>query len=73
MRTTLDLPEQLLDEARNLLGCRSKTEAVILSLREVIRKRRVSELKGLMGAIELEIDLPKSRRRPHRQPGRDAR
>jgi hypothetical protein len=70
MRTTLDLPKDLLEEARNLLGCQSKTEAVILSLCEVIRRRRVSELKGLMGAIELEIDLPKSRRRPNRATGR---
>jgi hypothetical protein len=66
MRTTLDLPEDLLDEARHLLGCQSKTEAVVLSLREGIRKRRISELKGLMGSIALEIDLPKSRRRPVR-------
>ena len=70
MRTTLDLPDHLIDEARNLLGCQSKTETVILSLKEVIRKRRVSELKGLMGAIELEIDLPKSRLRPNRARGR---
>jgi hypothetical protein len=66
MRTTLDLPEQLIDEARKALGCQSKTEAVVLSLKEVVRKKRVSELKELMGTIELDIDLPKSRRRPNR-------
>lgn len=64
MRTTLDIPEPLLEEARRLLGFKSKTDTVVLSLQELIRKRRIEELKSLMGAVKLEIDIPKSRRRP---------
>ena len=67
MRTTLDIPEELLEEARRALGFKSKTDTVVLSLRELIRRRRVEELKDLMGAVELEIDLPASRRRPRRR------
>jgi len=63
MRTTLDLPEGLVEEARRLLGFKSKTDTIILSLQELIRKKRVEELKRLVGTIELEIDLDKSRRR----------
>jgi Arc/MetJ family transcription regulator len=66
MRTTLDLPEELVEEARKLLGFKSKTDTVVLSLRELIRRRRIDELKDLAGKIELKIDLPKSRRRPRR-------
>jgi hypothetical protein len=65
MRTTLDIPEPLLEEARALLGTESKTDTVVLSLQEVVRRKRVDELKALMGHVKLEIDLPKSRRRPH--------
>jgi Arc/MetJ family transcription regulator len=64
MRTTLDIPEPLLEEARRLLGFKSKTDTVVLSLQELIRRRRIEELKSLMGAVKLEIDIPKSRRRP---------
>ena len=67
MRTTLDLPEEIVEEARKLLGFKSKTDTVIVSLRELIRRRRVEELKSLAGKIDLRIDLPKSRRRPSRR------
>ena len=64
MRTTLDLPEPLLEEARHLLGFKSKTDTVVLALQELVRRRRIDELKSLLGSVRLEIDIPKSRRRP---------
>jgi Arc/MetJ family transcription regulator len=66
MRTTVSLPPDLVEEARRLLGCTSKTEAVIVSLRDLVRRRRTAELIGLLGAVDLEIDIPASRRRPRR-------
>lgn len=63
MRTTLDLPDELLEEARKLLGFKSKTDTVVVSLQELIRRKRIEELKGLAGKIELEFDLDHSRRR----------
>ena len=64
MRTTLDLPDGLLDEARHLLGFKSKTDTVTFCLRELIRRKRIEELREMMGSVELEIDLHASRRRP---------
>jgi hypothetical protein len=64
MRTTLDIPEDLIEEARALLGFKSKTDTVILSLQELIRHKRIEELKSLLGKVKLEIDLAASRRRP---------
>jgi Arc/MetJ family transcription regulator len=63
MRTTLDIPEALIEEARRLLGFKSKTDTVVLALRELLRRRRLDQLKELMGSVRLQIDLPKSRRR----------
>jgi len=63
MRTTLDLPEALVEEARSTLGFKSKTDTVVLALRELVRRRRIDELKDLMGHVHLELDLPRSRRR----------
>lgn len=67
MRTTLDLPIELLEEARSALGFKSKTDTVIMALRELVRRRRIDELKDLMGRVRLDVDLPKSRRRPDRR------
>jgi Arc/MetJ family transcription regulator len=64
MRTTIDVPEDLMEEAKRVLGFKSKTDTVIVSLRELIRRKRIEELKNLMGAISLQIDVDKSRRRP---------
>lgn len=63
MRTTLDLPNELVEEARKLLGFKSKTDTIVVSLQELIRRKRIEELKSLAGKIELEIDLDQSRRR----------
>jgi Arc/MetJ family transcription regulator len=64
MRITLDIPAELIEEAQRLLGLRSKSETVIASLRALIRHGRINELKNLMESVSLDIDLPKSRRRP---------
>lgn len=47
-----------------LLGFKSKTDTVTLSLRELIRRRRIEELKEMLGAVNLDIDIPASRRPP---------
>ena len=66
MRTTLDLPETLVEEARTALGGMSKTDTIVFALRELIRRQRIEELKGLLGHVQLDIDLAHSRRRPGR-------
>ncbi|HEV7505948.1 MAG TPA: type II toxin-antitoxin system VapB family antitoxin [Thermoanaerobaculia bacterium] len=66
MRTTLDIPETLMEEARSLLGFKSKTDTVILSLQELVRRKRVDELRSMLGKVKLEIDIPAARRRPNR-------
>lgn len=65
MVTTLDIPEPLIEEARLLLGLESKTDTVVVSLQELIRHKRIDELKAMMGNVRLEIDVPESRRRQH--------
>ena len=67
MRTTLDLPEELVEEAREALGYKSKTDTVIFALKQVIRHSRIEHLKELMKNLEFEFDpneiREKSRRR----------
>jgi Arc/MetJ family transcription regulator len=66
MRTTLDLPEELVESARKALGFKSKTDTVVVALRELVRRHRIEALKGLLGRVELDVDTMSSRRRPRR-------
>jgi hypothetical protein len=63
MRTTLILPEGLVEEARSALGYSSKTDTVVFALREVVRRSRVDDLKRLIGTIEFDFDPTKLRKR----------
>jgi Arc/MetJ family transcription regulator len=57
MRTTLDLPEDLLNEAMNVTRLKTKTRVIIVALEELVRKTKISELKGFKGTVDLDIDL----------------
>jgi hypothetical protein len=63
MRTTLDLPDHLVEEARRMLGFKSKTDTIIFALSELVRRGHIDQLKSMMGSIRLDIDLAKSSRR----------
>jgi Arc/MetJ family transcription regulator len=68
MRTTLDLPDVLMEEARSALGFKSKTDTVIYALREVVRRGKLDELKTLMGRVRFEFDPAELRRKDRRRP-----
>lgn len=57
MRTTLDLPKDLLEEAMKATHLETKTKVIITALEELIRKTKISELKKFKGKIDLNIDL----------------
>lgn len=63
MRTTLDIPEDLLNEAVRASGAKTKTMAIVLGLKELVYKAKLAELRGLRGKIHLKTDLKKSRKR----------
>lgn len=63
MRTTLDLPADLLNEAMQVTQMPTKTKVIILALEELIRKSTISELKTFKGTVDLDIDLDTLRER----------
>jgi Arc/MetJ family transcription regulator len=70
MRTTLVIDEDLIDEAKEVSGAKTKKETIEKALREFIRKRRSRKLLDLEGKVELSYkveDLIKRRRKdvPH--------
>ena len=63
MRTTLDLPEDLLNEAMKTMKIKTKTKVIITALEELIRKNKISELKKFKGSVDLDIDINSLRSR----------
>lgn len=57
MRTTLDLPNDLLEEAMKATHLETKTKVIIMALEELIRKTKIAGLKEFKGKIDLGIDL----------------
>ena len=57
MRTTLDLPQDLLEEAMKVTHLETKTKVIITALEELIRKTKIAELRQFKGKIDLDIDL----------------
>lgn len=56
MRTTLDLPIGLVDEARGAIGFKSKTDTVVFALKEIVRRSRTEDLKALITRMNFEFD-----------------
>ena len=63
MRTTLDLPEELLAEAMEVSHQRTKTGVIIAALEDLVRKSRLRSLKRFKGKLDLDVDLNALRKR----------
>ena len=63
MRTTLDLPEELIREAMDLTHSTTKTDVIKMALENLIQKEKIKELKKYFGKVDLEIDLEITRNR----------
>ena len=63
MRTTIELPDELLLEAMRVSHVKTKTTAITLALQELINKVRLDDLRALRGKVDLSVDVRKSRRR----------
>ena len=57
MRTTLNLPENLIAEAMKLTGEKTKTGVIRLALTNLIEEDNLKDLKNYYGKVDLDIDL----------------
>jgi len=63
MRTTLDLPEKLLNEAMKVTHTSTKTGVIVKALEDLVRKSKISAIKKYKGKIDLDINLDELRDR----------
>jgi Arc/MetJ family transcription regulator len=63
MRTTIDLPENLVAEAMKLTNIKTKTDVIKEALSNLIQREKVKNIKNYHGKINLNIDLDQLRNR----------
>ncbi len=63
MRTTIDLPEKLMNEAMLAANLPTKTATIKKALSQLIRHSKTMEIMQYGGKINLDIDLDVLRKR----------
>jgi len=57
MRTTIDIPEDLMNEAMRVTNFPTKTALIKNALQNIIQKNKIKLLRNYKGKIDLNIDL----------------
>ena len=63
MRTTIDIPEDLMNEAMKLTKSPTKTELIKMALSNIIQKNKIKKLTSFKGKVDLGIDMDTLRNR----------
>ena len=63
MRITIDLSDRLLSDAMKLTHTETKTDVIVLALKELIRKSKIADLKNYKSKFDLEINVNELRDR----------
>lgn len=63
MRTTLDLPDVLIQNAMKVSHQKTKTAVIITALQDLVRKSRLQELRQFKGKVNLDMNLNVLRKR----------
>ena len=61
MRTTINIPDEIMKELLSYSKTKSKTKAVSEALKDWIRMQKIKKLKSLRGKLKIEMDLEKQR------------
>ena len=61
MKTTLNIPDELIKTAMSISKHRTKTETVIIALKEYIRLKKIERILGHEGKLQFEDTWERSR------------
>jgi len=63
MKTTVVIDEELLREAMEATGAKTKREAIESGLRELVRRKSLKAFREELGSFDLELSLEELERR----------
>jgi metal-responsive CopG/Arc/MetJ family transcriptional regulator len=60
-RATITLPNDLLEELMSTVQARSKTEAVIIAIKDEIRQKKLARIREMAGKMEFSAEADELR------------
>ncbi len=63
MRTTLDLPEELIKAAMKATNIKVKTKVITIALEDLVRKNKIAKIKDFKGKLDFNLNLDQLRSR----------
>ena len=63
MRTTINIPDQVMAELLKFTRASSKTEAVSAALKDWVNRQRIQKIKSLRGKIKIDLNIDELRSR----------
>ena len=63
MRTTLDIPNDLIDKAMIITHAKTKTELIKIALENIIKQEKINKIINFHGKLDLDINLNDLRKR----------
>lgn len=61
MRTTLNIPDDLVEKATRLAGVKTKTKAIVVALEDFVRRKQIQKLIESSGTLKPRSDWEKMR------------
>jgi hypothetical protein len=61
VKTTLNIPDDLVDKAMQLSGSKTKTDAIVTAMKEYIRRKKLEHIMELEGTLRFSGDWEKAR------------
>ncbi|MFH0976997.1 MAG: type II toxin-antitoxin system VapB family antitoxin [Spirochaetota bacterium] len=63
MRTTVELPEELICDAMKITKIKTKTDVLEAALINLVQKEKIRNIKKYQGKVELDVNLDHLRKR----------
>ena len=61
MKTTLNIPDDLVNKTMRLSGSKTKTGAIVTAMKEYIRRKKLEHIMELEGTLQFSSDWEKAR------------
>jgi len=61
MKTTLNIPEDLIRKAMSLAKHKTKTETIVVALQEYVRQKKIEKILEHQGKLQFDDSWEKSR------------
>lgn len=61
MRTTITIEKEKIDELKDVVGARSKREAVIIAVDEYLRRKKAERIMQAKGRLEFDLNADQIR------------